>query len=197
MNNFWNERYSTSEFAYGQAPNDFVVEQLAKLHPGKILFPAEGEGRNAVYAATCGWKVTAFDPSTAGKKKAELLASKNNVEIDYQIAAFEDADFAENSFDCIALIYAHLPAPLRISAHKKLTTYLKPGGKLLLESFSKKQINYNTGGPKNIDMLFSEEELREDFSNFSELKITETETLLNEGPFHQGLASVIRCIATK
>jgi SAM-dependent methyltransferase len=197
MNDFWNERYSSEEFAYGEAPNNFMAEQLRKLRPGKILFPAEGEGRNAVYAATLGWQVSAFDPSSEGKKKAEQLATKHNVEIDYQISGYENADFQAESFDCLILISAHMPPSLRKTAHKKLATFLKPGGTLIFEGFSKAQINKNTGGPKNIDFLFSEEELQTDFQEFSSFKVVETERTLDEGPFHQGIASVLQAIGTK
>ena len=85
MNDFWNDRYSSKEYVYGTGPNQFYKEQLEKLAPGKILFPAEGEGRNAVYTAKKGWSVTAFDPSSEGRKKALLLAKKNKVQIEYQI----------------------------------------------------------------------------------------------------------------
>jgi len=197
MKEFWNERYNTEEYAYGEAPNEYVKQELSKLSPGKILFPAEGEGRNAVYAASRGWNVTAFDPSTEGKKKAELLASKHSVGIDYLISDYENCDFAKQSFDCLVLVYAHMPPALREMTHKKLTTFLKPGGKLILEGFSKKQINHNTGGPRNIDFLFSVDELQSDFSHFYELKFIEKEVFLNEGPFHQGVASVIRITGKK
>ncbi len=106
MNDFWNERYATLEYAYGTEPNQFYKEQLAMLATGKILFPAEGEGRNAVYAATQGWQVTAFDPSIEGKRKAEQLASENGVSIDYQIDNYEFVDFSPELFDCIVLIFA-------------------------------------------------------------------------------------------
>ena len=197
MNNFWNERFGTEEYAYGEAPNTFVAEQLAKLNPGTILFPAEGEGRNAVFAATLGWEVTAFDPSIEGNKKAELLAAKHKVEIDYQIAGYEDIEFPKENFDCIVLVFAHMPPTLRLIAHEKLASYLKPGGTLILEGFSKEQINKNTGGPQNLAMLFSKEELLFDFSNLSDVNIMESETRLNEGPFHQGTASVIRVLGIK
>ncbi|WP_346860989.1 methyltransferase domain-containing protein [uncultured Draconibacterium sp.] len=197
MNDFWNERYSTAEFAYGEAPNKFLVDELKTRKPGTILFPAEGEGRNAVYAATQGWNVTAFDPSIEGQRKAKLLADKYNTTIEYLLNGYEDIEFSPDSFDCIVLIFAHMPPLKRNSWHRKLTKYLKPGGTLLLEGFSKKQIENESGGPKNIDMLFSKEELESDFKHLAELKITKTEYDLNEGPFHQGNASVIRVIGTK
>jgi len=197
MNEFWNDRYSAKEFAYGESPNKFVAHELRKLRPGKILFPAEGEGRNAVYASTLGWQVTAFDPSTEGKKKAMMLAAKRNVEIDYQITDYENVDFPANLFDCLVLVFAHMPSSLRNKIHRKLSTFLKPQGTLILEGFSKEQLKRNTGGPRNLDYLFSEMELKEDFSAFSKLEIKETTTTLNEGPFHQGIASVIRVVAKK
>lgn len=197
MNDFWNKRFEEKEYAYGEAPNNFVKQELEKLKPDKILFPAEGEGRNAVYAATMGWDVTAFDPSIEGKKKAELLATKYNTQINYQIAAYDDVNFPVGNFDCMVLVFAHMPPASRNDYHKKLASFLKPGGKLIIEGFSKEQINRNTGGPQNLDMLFSKEELQNDFSDFSKLNILETETKLDEGPFHQGMASVIRVSGIK
>jgi len=197
MNDFWNERFGNKEYAYGEAPNNFVVEELKKLKPGKILFPAEGEGRNAVYAATLGWEVTAFDPSIEGQKKAKLLAAKHNSKIDYHIANYEDVVFPKEYFDCIVFIFAHMHPLKRNEYHQKLIKFLKPGGTILLEGFSKKQIKKNTGGPQNVDMLFSAEELQNDFNNLSEVTILEKEISLDEGPFHQGIASVIRVIGSK
>lgn len=197
MNQFWNERFDTKEYVYGTEPNQFYKEQLAKLSPGKILFPAEGEGRNAVYAATQGWQVTAFDSSSVAKTKAENLARQKNVKIDYRISDYENISFPKDSFDCLVLIYAHMHPQKRKEYHQKLASYLKPGGTLILEGFSKKQIENKSGGPRNVDMLFSEEELRNDFSFFSALYITETDIKLDEGTFHQGKASVLRAVGKK
>ena len=197
MNQFWNERFATEEYVYGTEPNLFYREQLEKLNPGKILFPAEGEGRNAVYAAMQDWKVTAFDPSTVAKTKAENLARQKNVEIYYRITDYENVSFSKESFDCLVLIFAHMHPLKRKEYHKKLASFLKPGGTLILEGFSKKQIKNNTGGPRNVEMLFSEEELRNDFNFFSELSISETDVTLDEGAFHKGKASVIRVTGKK
>ncbi|WP_321374752.1 class I SAM-dependent methyltransferase [uncultured Draconibacterium sp.] len=197
MNNFWNERYSATEYAYGEVPNDFIRQQLPRIKPGKILFPAEGEGRNSVFAATLGWDVTAFDPSIEGRKKALSLAIKHNTKIQYLVSDFNTASFENDYFDCICLTYAHMPSTMREQVHNKLSTFLKPGGKLILEGFSKDQIKRNSGGPKNIDMLFDDKELENDFCNFNSLHIEKTEVILNEGPYHQGIASVIRLIGVK
>lgn len=197
MNNFWDERFGKEEYAYGTEPNQFFKIQIEKLKPGKILFPAEGEGRNAVFAATLGWNVTAFDPSIEGKSKADQLARKNNVSIQYFIDNYELVDFPLESYDCIVLVFAHMNPAKREEYHKKLMSFLKPGGVLILEGFSKNQIKKNTGGPRDIGMLFSEQELKSDFSSFSKIEITETDAVLNEGPFHQGTASVIRVLGVK
>ena len=197
MNDFWNERFGTTEYAYGTEPNEFYKGQLAKLAPGKILFPAEGEGRNAVYAAKQGWQVTAFDPSIEGKRKAELLAKNNQVSIKYLIDNYEFVDFPIESFDCVVLIFAHMHPAKRKEYHQKLISFLKPGGTLILEGFSKRQISNNTGGPRDVEMLFSKDELEGDFNSLSELTMSETETVLNEGPFHNGIASVIRVLGVK
>ena len=197
MKDFWNERFGSEDYAYGTEPNEFYKEQLNQITPGKILFPAEGEGRNAVYAATKGWQVTAFDPSIEGKRKAEQLAKINQVSINYLIDNYDFVDFPKESFDCVVLIFAHMHPMKRKEYHQKLISFLKPGGILILEGFSKKQIKNNTGGPRDIDMLFSKDEMESDFNSFSELVLTETDTILNEGPFHQGTASVIRVLGTK
>lgn len=197
MNDFWNLRYSTAEYAYGTKPNEFCKLQLEKLKPGKILFPAEGEGRNAVYAATKGWEVTAFDPSIEGKRKAEMLAQANKVVIEYIISDYEHIDLPKETFDCMVLIFAHMHPLKRNEYHKKMISFLKPGGTLILEGFAKKQIEYKTGGPQNIEMLFSKAELGNDFAELSNIEITETDVELDEGPFHRGTAAVIRVLGKK
>ncbi|SHF25782.1 Methyltransferase domain-containing protein [Mariniphaga anaerophila] len=171
MNNFWNERYAFNEYAYGTNPNLFFKEQLDKLKPGKILFAAEGEGRNAVYAAKNGWNVSAFDASTEAQNKANKLAGQNHVSIDYRANDLEHITYQQEKFDAIVLIFAHFHPRKRESYHKKLISFLKPGGTVILESFSKNQINYKSGGPRNVEMLYSEEELKSDFGELAEIYI--------------------------
>lgn len=197
MSDFWNQKYSTVEYLYGLEPNHFFKNQLQKLNPGRILLPAEGEGRNAVYAAKLGWEVFAFDPSFEGQKKALKLASKYNVTIFYDLKSYQEARYSDNSFDAIALTYAHLPPSLRKTMHENYALWLKPGGSIVLEAFSKEQLHYNSGGPKDESMLFSEEELSDDFKNLSSLAVSLEETELNEGPGHQGRAAVIRMVGKK
>ncbi|MEY8761845.1 class I SAM-dependent methyltransferase [Chryseobacterium tongliaoense] len=198
----WDERYSNEEFAYGTEPNNYLKTQLEKLNPGSILFPAEGEGRNAVFAAQLGWKVSAFDISSEGKNKALQLAESNNVKIDYQVGELQTLDFQEGQFDAIALIYAHFPAEIKSSVHKMLDQYLRKGGFIIFEAFSKSHLDYvlkneKVGGPKDIDSLFSVDEIRSDFPDYDIIELAETETELQEGLFHNGTGSVIRFVGQK
>lgn len=198
----WNERYSKEEFAYGKQPNNYLKEQLEKMDAGKILFPAEGEGRNAVFAAGLGWTVSAFDISTEGKKKAMLLAAANKVTIDYRVGELPALDYKNEEFDAIALIYAHFPAAVKSVYHKTLDNYLRKGGILIFEAFSKKHMDYlarneKIGGPKDSGMLFSTDEIKSDFANYEIIELTEKEIELNEGLFHNGTGSVIRFVGRK
>jgi 2-polyprenyl-3-methyl-5-hydroxy-6-metoxy-1,4-benzoquinol methylase len=198
----WNDRYSSAEFAYGEEPNHYFKEQLKKLDVGALLLPAEGEGRNAVYAARLGWTVSAFDISTEGKKKALQLAAANQVTIDYQVGELSSLHYHPGQFDAIALIYAHFPAAVKSDCHRQLDHYLRKGGTLIFEAFSKKHLEYisrdeKMGGPRELDMLFSIEEIQSDFVNYEIIELLETEVDLNEGAFHKGKGSVIRFVGRK
>jgi SAM-dependent methyltransferase len=198
----WDERYRHSEFAYGEQPNNFLKEQLEKLPIGKILFPAEGEGRNAVYAAQLGWAVSAFDISMEGQKKALGLARKNNASIDYHVGELQTLNYKDEQFDAIALIYAHFPADVKSLLHKTLDKYLRSGGTIIFEAFSKNHIDYLTknekvGGPKDIESLFSVDEIKADFINYDVIELEEKEIVLHEGLYHNGLGSVIRFVGRK
>ena len=198
----WNDRYSKEEFAYGEVPNNYLKEQIEKLSAGKILFPAEGEGRNAVFAARLGWTVSAFDISDEGKNKAIRFAEANNVTIDYQVGELGSLNYQSEQFDAIALIYAHFPAAIKSSIHKTLDQYLRKGGIIIFEAFSKKHLEYlakndKVGGPKDIESLFSIEEIQSDFPNYEIIELAEKEIELNEGMFHNGTGSVIRFVGRK
>ena len=198
----WNERYSKDEFAFGKQPNNYLKEQLEKLNVGTILFPAEGEGRNAVFAANLGWTVSAFDISMEGKKKADRLAEINNVTIDYQVGDLQEISFDTKQFDVIALIYAHFPANIKSLYHKTLDKYLRNGGVVIFEAFSKRHIDYvskneNVGGPRDLESLFSIEEIKSDFANYDIIELEEKEIELSEGLYHNGTGSVIRFVGQK
>ncbi|GAB2683708.1 class I SAM-dependent methyltransferase [Mucilaginibacter koreensis] len=200
--NRWNERYSNSDFAYGEFPNEYLRKQLTKLTPVKILFPAEGEGRNAVFAAGLGWEVSAFDISGEGQKKAEQLARKNQVSIDYQVGELQTLGYFDEEFDAIALIYAHFPAAIKSQIHQALRPLLCKGGTIIFEAFSKNHLAYlnkneKVGGPQDIESLFSIEEIQTDFANYEVIEIEELEVDLHEGLYHNGLGSVIRFVGRK
>jgi 2-polyprenyl-3-methyl-5-hydroxy-6-metoxy-1,4-benzoquinol methylase len=198
----WDNRYSSEEFAYGTAPNNYLKEQLEKLEPGRILFPAEGEGRNAVFAAKSGWKVAAFDISEEGKNKALKLAESSNITIEYQVGELETLHYQPEQFDAIALIYAHFPAEIKSAIHKTLETYLRKDGMIIFEAFSKKHLEYlaindKVDGPKDIESLFSIQEIQADFPNYEIIALEEKEIELSEGLFHNGKGSVIRFVGRK
>lgn len=200
--NMWDSRYKNADYAYGTEPNDFFREQLQKLPPGAILMPADGEGRNGVYAATKGWEVTSLDFSMEARTKALQLARERGVSIHYVVGDLEQLDFPKAAFDAIGLIYAHFSKEKKSALHRKLNNYLKPGGTVIFEAFSKAHVRLQAndprvGGPKDIDMLFSLEELKADFPQYEPLLLEETEIDLSEGPYHKGHGSVIRFIGRK
>jgi len=193
----WNKRYAAEEYSFGTAPNAFFKEQLDLSDSGRLLLPAEGEGRNAIYAAENNWEVVAFDSSEQGRKKALKLANEKDVNIDYQVNDFKGVDFKEGEFDAIALIFAHMPEGSRREYHQKMLKYLKPGGIIILEGFEKNQIDLNTGGPKDKSWLFASHDLFSDFSSLSNINVAESKVELNEGASHQGEAAIIRLIGKK
>ena len=198
----WDERYMENEFVYGKEPNLFFKEWIQKLESGSILMPADGEGRNGVFAAQLGWKVTSTDLSEEGKLKALDLSKENNVSLDYYVGDLEELQFKKESFDAIGLIYAHFAADKKSALHKQLNDYVKPGGVIIFEAFSKLHLSYNeldpkVGGPKDIDMLFSSAEIVADFKNYEILLLEEKEIILDEGKYHIGKGSVIRFVGRK
>lgn len=202
MKDFWEKRYNEPDYAYGKEPNVFFKQQLDTLTPGKILLPAEGEGRNAVYAAQMGWEVYAYDFSINAYKKACALAKEKNVEIKYQIASLSEVDYKKNFFDAIALIYVHFPDIVRTQNHQKLSGFLKKGGAVILEAFSSNHLHYqklnpNVGGPKLLTQLYTKEKLCEDFHGFQLLNPIEEEITLEEGNYHRGTTKVMRMRALK
>jgi SAM-dependent methyltransferase len=194
---FWNDRYSEDGFAYGNKPNEFFKEQIDNLPVGKILFPCEGEGRNAAYAASLGWNVEAFDLSEVGKQKAIDLAASFNAKINYNICDVANANFENNSFDAVVLIYSHLPESLRITLHGNIKNWLKPGGWVILEAYNPLQLNNTSGGPKDLNMLYSIETLMIDFHGMHFEILEEKQVELNEGKYHIGIADVVRFVGRK
>jgi SAM-dependent methyltransferase len=195
--NFWDERFTGEEYIYGKAPNTFIKECIDRLLPGSILFPGEGEGRNAVYAAEKGFDVTACDQSVVGRKKAQELAALKQVRMTYDLCSVVEMPYAQSSFDAIALSYIHVLPDIRPRFHSMVQRILKPGGHLVFEFFHPEQLGNSSGGPKREDMLYTTEMMKEEFPKvvFSILK-KET-VILNEGTHHSGEAVVIRGFGVK
>jgi len=196
MKEFWEEKYSNSEYIYGLKPNEFLLSKLKDFKSGSILFPCDGEGRNSVYFANQGFDVVAFDFSQNAKAKALNLAKNFNVRVDYFLADWKDF-FTLERFDFVAIAFAHFKKDERQEFHKKMMDLLKPDGLLIAEYFSKKQINKNSGGPKDLNILYDISELKKDFSEYTILELYEIEIDLNEGILHQGKADIVRVVVKK
>jgi len=197
MSQFWDQRFSNETYVYGETPNEFFKQELSKLKPGSILFPCEGEGRNAVYAATHGWKVSAFDGSEAAKRKALALAEKHQVAIEYEINPVEHYVVKEGEYDAIVLIFAHFSPEIRLAFHTDIIKGLKKGGVLILEGFRREQLGLSSGGPQQLDMLFDEQMLSKDFEMLDIVHLENSERILDEGAFHQGNAFLIQLVGLK
>jgi SAM-dependent methyltransferase len=197
MKAMWNERYQQDIYQYGINPNEFMAEHIPQITAGRILFPGAGEGRDAVFAAKLGWEVHAFDLSEQGQSKALKLASQEKTRIHFKVADATLVKFPLASFDIIALTYFHLPIETRLPFYANCVSWLKPGGIILLEGFTKQQLGLSSGGPNNIDWLFSAKELETEFPGLKIILNVEKQRILDEGPLHQGLAEVVQFIAQK
>lgn len=194
----WNERYQHTEtYIYGKSPNLYFEQVVRKLRPSSVFLPADGEGRNAVFAAQFGCDVYAFDQSEAAMQKALLLAKERSVRIDYSIADLETAQYKHESFDLMGLVYIHLPESIRRQIFQRLLTFVRLGGYVMLEAFTKKHLGNTGSGPKTIDLLYDAADIREDFAELEILEFYETHIEIDEGPLHQGGAEIVRLLGRK
>jgi 2-polyprenyl-3-methyl-5-hydroxy-6-metoxy-1,4-benzoquinol methylase len=197
MKGHWNDRYINNEAAYGKTPNVYFAKTLRAL--GKtsdltkmnILLPCDGEGRNAIYAAQLGLKVRSFDASEVGVKKSLQWAKEAGVTIH---STCEDAFefYPKENYDVIGLIFAHMPTDLREEFHKKIESWLAPGGTLILEGFHKEQLGRQSGGPKKKEMLFDTQMMKDDFSKLEFIQVEKVVTEISEGEFHNGEAVTLQ-----
>lgn len=195
---FWDARFAEPGFAYGTEPNAFLAERLAGLAPGRLLLPGEGEGRNAVWAAERGWRVAALDASAVARDKALLLAAERGVSLDYRVGDLAElASAAPGGFDAIGLVFVHLEPPARTCFHRSLVGHLRPGGALILEGFSKLQLERDSGGPRSLALLYDATELAEDFRDLELEELSTRDVELVEGRYHRGLASVVRLVGRR
>jgi len=195
----WDSRYSDKDFAYGKEPNDFIAEQAPNILPSssRVLCLAEGEGRNAVALAKLGHNVLAVDLSEPGLKKALALASENNVTIETAVADLATYDLGTSQWDAIVSIFCHLPPPLRRDVHKRATKALKPGGVLILEAYTPKQLEFGTGGPPNAAMMMTLQDLREELTGLDFEIGRELERNVLEGKYHTGRGHVVQVVARR
>lgn len=196
--NFWDQNFSVPGYKYGTRPNAFLVEQAVRLpNVADVLAPGDGEGRNGVWLAEQGHRVTSMDASAVGLQKAQALAADRGVRLTTVLADLTDWSPQPASVDAVVLTFLHLPPALRASAHQRLSAALRPGGWVLLEAFHPRQLGNTSGGPKDVSMLYTLDILRQDFSHLNEVLAWEGEVLLDEGPGHQGLGQVTRWVGRR
>ena len=197
---FWDSAFSGPGYKYGTAPNAFLAAEAWRLAPAsRVLVPGDGEGRNGVWLAEQGHRVTTVDNSAVGVAKSRALAEARGTTLTALERDLEQWTPARESFDAVVSIYLHLPPALRVRVHRALAAAVAPGGWLLLEGFHPTQLGRTSGGPKDPTMLFTLEMLRGDFGDasvgpFREEVAWEGETVLDEGPGHQGAAKVTRLL---
>lgn len=196
---FWDQQFAGEGFKYGTLPNAFLTTQVSRLAPGaEVLVPGDGEGRNGVWLAEQGFRVTAVDGSAVGLNKAAALAAERGVRLhtvcaDLSLWAPEPA-----SVDAVVLVYLHLPPSLRAEVHAKLAQALRPGGWWLMEVFHPLQLAHSSGGPKDEAMLYTPEMISADLAPWLTPQVATTlTTTLDEGPGHQGLAQVTRWVGQR
>ncbi len=197
---FWNGKFDREDHFYGTEPNAFIEAQSHLIAPeGRVLCLGEGEGRNALYLVKEGHDVVALDASDVGLRKAEALVKRHGHTL--QTLHLDLSHWAPEpeAYDAIATSFLHLPYPLRKQVLDGCVQTLKPGGIFVGEFFSKAQLDFNSGGPKDAGLLYSTDEIAADLSGepVEILQLEETLTHLNEGPGHQGEASVVHLIFKK
>jgi ubiquinone/menaquinone biosynthesis C-methylase UbiE len=195
--NRWDERYGHDRYYYGEEPNRHVARALDGLPPGRGLFLAEGEGRNAVYAADLGHDVVAIDSSREGRRKARRLAERRGVAIDYVLADVAAYPWDDETWDFVVLCFFQMVAAERRAFHRRVAGALRSGGHLILQAFSKRQYGRDSGGPPDRDLLYELDDLKMDFAPLRWLVAREHEVQLAEGVGHRGLAAVIEMIGVR
>ena len=196
--NPWDERYRAAGYYYGAEPNDFLREHCGEIpRGGDVLCLAEGEGRNAVFLGAQGYAVMAVDQSAVGLRKAERLAALRGVRITTIQADLAEYRIEPDRWDGIVSIWCHLPRPLRTEVHRQVVAGLKPGGVLLLESYTPEQLRYGTGGPPTADRMVTLKELRLDLDGLEFIHAIERERVVTEGSGHTGLSAVVQLVARR
>ncbi|MCK6530859.1 class I SAM-dependent methyltransferase [Myxococcota bacterium] len=193
----WDQRYAEPEYAYGTEPNDFLVEKAGLIPPGPVLCLAEGQGRNAVYLASAGHEVVAVDASSVGLSRARDLAAARGVEIRTVVADLADFEMGVGRWAGIVSIFCHLPPPLRRRVLRTAVQGLRPGGVLVLEAYTPRQLEHGTGGPPVPELLYDLESLRDDLAGLDLVHAGEVEREIHEGRYHHGRSAVVQVVGIR
>ena len=193
----WDERFASQEYKYGKEPNMFLESHLQKIPKGKVLCIGEGEGRNSVFLAKKGYKVTALDYSIEGLKKTEKLAKENSVDLELIHTDVTKYNFEQSEWQGIVSIFCHLDKDNRKKVHKECVNALSANGIFLLEAYSPDQLKYETGGPKSLELLMDLKDVKEELIGMDFLLSREIVREVSEGSLHKGLGSVIQIIGKK
>lgn len=196
-NNFWNEKYQNSDHLYSSEPNVFLSKSVSNFHIGKALVPGDGDGRNGLWLARKGYSVDAFDFSEVAVRKANANAEKQSLKYRSEVLAAENFQSAQGAYDLVAIVFLHLPKDVMKTLLKKCAESLKSDGVLLIQVFSQDQLSFNSGGPKDLTLLYKPDDFRWLEGTFRSLSIEQVDCDLSEGPLHTGKASVVNVIATK
>lgn len=194
----WDQRYGGEAYFYGTEPNAFLVSQQALLKPGmKCLAVADGEGRNGVWLAEQGLDVLSVDASPVAQAKAQKLALRRGVQMRFgQVDLLQWA--GDELYDVVAAIFIQFVGPdLRPQQFANLKQHLKPGGLLLLQGYTPKQLEFKTGGPSQVENLYTEPMLRELCADMEILHLREHDSVIREGEGHNGLSALIDLVARK
>lgn len=193
----WDERYSQPGFAYGTEPNEFLTSAAGRIPVGPVLSLGEGEGRNAAFLAGLGHRVVAVDQSEVGLAKAKRLAADRGLTIEIVCADLAAFTIEPGTWAGIVSVFCHLPQRIRQPLYEAVVRGLRPGGVLVLEAYTPKQIGRDTGGPKDPDMLPTLAELTEELAGLEFVHARELEREVREGAYHTGVASVVQIIGVK
>jgi len=195
----WDARFAGDDYIFGTAPNVFLASQRPRLLAGqRALSIADGEGRNSVWLAQRGLVVTAFDIAPRGVAKARALAARAGVAVDYHVASVEDWPWTPEAFDMVAAIFVQFATPaVRERMFAGMLQTLKPGGLLLLQGYTPRQLEYRTGGPPNAEHLYTPDLLRQAFAAHEIVELREHDSWLAEGTQHAGLSALIDCVVRR
>lgn len=197
--NVWDQRYAGEEYHFGTEPNAFLASQSTRLKAGlSCLAVADGEGRNGVWLAEQGLRVLSVDNSPVAIAKARELARLRGVSMDCEQVDLAQWDWGSDRFDVVAGIFIQFAEPAaREQQFASIKRCLKPGGLLLLQGYTPGQIEYRTGGPSQVENLYTEALLREAFSDMEILHLREHDEILREGAGHSGMSALIDLVARK